>query len=82
MEESERAAQDAVEAARKNSEEAVARAEEINRQSQEVAEESAKKVQEAAELKALRHRVDEYMAMIIALTAVLILWLLQYLGLY
>jgi hypothetical protein len=40
------------------------------------------KVQEKAELKQLRHRVDEYMAMIIALTSVLILWFLQYLGLY
>ncbi len=41
-----------------------------------------KKVQEAAEKKQLRHRVDEYVAMIIALTSVLILWFLQYLGLY
>ena len=40
------------------------------------------KVQEAAEKKQLRHRVDEYVAMLIALTAVLILWFLQYLGLY
>ena len=40
------------------------------------------KVQEAAEKKQLRHRVDEYVAMIIALTSVLILWFLQYLGLY
>jgi hypothetical protein len=45
-------------------------------------DEDLKKVQEKAELKQLRHRVDEYMAMIIALTAVAILWLLQYLGLY
>lgn len=45
-------------------------------------DEDLQKVQEAAEKKQLRHRVDEYMAMIIALTAVLILWLLQYLGLY
>lgn len=41
-----------------------------------------KKVKEVAESKQLRHRVDEYVAMIIALTAVLILWLLQYAGLY
>ena len=40
------------------------------------------KVKEAAEKKQLRHRVDEYVAMIIALTSVLILWFLQYLGLY
>jgi hypothetical protein len=41
-----------------------------------------KKVAEAAEAKQVRHRVDEYVAMIIALTAVFILWLLQYMGLY
>lgn len=41
-----------------------------------------KKVAEAAEAKQTRHRVDEYVAMIIALTAVFILWLLQYMGLY
>jgi len=45
-------------------------------------EDDLKQVQEKAELKQLRHRVDEYMAMIIALTSVLILWFLQYLGLY
>jgi len=41
-----------------------------------------KKVADAAESKQTRHRVDEYVAMIIALGAVLILWLLQYAGLY
>lgn len=41
-----------------------------------------KKVAEAAESKQTRHRVDEYVAMIIALSAVLILWLLQFAGLY
>ena len=45
------------------------------------AEEQAK-VAAVAEKKQLRHRVDEYLAMIIALSAVFILWLLQYLGLY
>jgi hypothetical protein len=40
------------------------------------------KVAAAAEAKQLRHRVDEYVAMAIAISAVLILWLLQYLGLY
>jgi hypothetical protein len=41
-----------------------------------------KKVAATAEAKQLRHRVDEYIAMVIALGAVLILWLLQSLGLY
>lgn len=41
-----------------------------------------KKVTEAAESKQTRHRVDEYVAMIIALSAVFILWLLQFAGLY
>lgn len=40
------------------------------------------KVAEAAESKQTRHRVDEYVAMIIALSAVFILWLLQFAGLY
>jgi hypothetical protein len=41
-----------------------------------------KKVTATAEAKQLRHRVDEYIAMVIAIGAVLILWLLQSLGLY
>ena len=40
------------------------------------------KVLAAAEAKQLRHRLDEYVAMVIGIGAVLILWLLQYLGLY
>ena len=40
------------------------------------------KVLAAAEAKQLRHRLDEYVAMAIGIGAVLILWLLQYLGLY
>ena len=40
------------------------------------------KVAQAAETKQTRHRVDEYVAMIIALGAVFILWLLQSMGLY
>ena len=44
--------------------------------------EDAKKVEAAADQKQRRHRVDEYMAMIIALGAVAILWFLQYLGFY
>ena len=41
-----------------------------------------KKVAATAEAKQRRHRVDEYIAMVIALGAVLILWFLQFLGLY
>ena len=44
--------------------------------------EELKKVEAAADAKQRRHRVDEYMAMIIALGAVAILWFLQYLGFY
>ena len=44
--------------------------------------EDLEKVAAAADAKQRRHRVDEYVAMIIALTAVFILWFLQYLGLY
>ena len=40
------------------------------------------KVIAAAEAKQLRHRVDEYVAMAIGIGAVLILWFLQWLGLY
>jgi hypothetical protein len=47
-----------------------------------LSEEDLAKVAAAAEKKQLRHRVDEYMAMVIALGAVFVLWLLQYLGLY
>jgi hypothetical protein len=41
-----------------------------------------KKVAAAAESKQLRHRLDEYVAMVIAIGAVMILWLFQSLGLY
>ncbi len=41
-----------------------------------------KKVEAAADAKQRRHRADEYMAMIIALGAVAILWFLQYAGFY
>ena len=49
---------------------------------QDQSSEDLKKVEAAAEEKQRRHRVDEYMAMIIALGAVAILWFLQYLGFY
>jgi len=41
-----------------------------------------KKVVATAEAKQRRHRVDEYIAMVIALSAVALLWFLQFLGLY
>jgi hypothetical protein len=44
--------------------------------------EDLKKVEAVADEKQRRHRVDEYMAMIIALGAVAILWFFQYLGFY
>ncbi len=44
--------------------------------------EDLKKVEAAADAKQRRHRADEYMAMIIALGAVALLWFLQYLGFY
>ena len=49
---------------------------------QDQSSEDLKKVEAAAEKKQRRHRVDEYLAMIIALGAVAILWFLQYLGFY
>jgi len=44
--------------------------------------EDSKKVEAVADEKQRRHRADEYMAMIIALGAVALLWFLQYLGFY
>ena len=51
-------------------------------ESQDRSSEDLKKVEAVADEKQRRHRVDEYMAMIIALGAVAILWGLQYLGFY
>jgi hypothetical protein len=48
----------------------------------ELDEAELKKVAATAEEKQRRHRLDEYIAMVIAISAVLILWLLQALGLY
>ncbi len=48
----------------------------------EADDEDQKKVLTAAEAKQRRHRADEYIAMIIAIGAVFILWFLQALGLY
>jgi hypothetical protein len=49
---------------------------------QDQGSEDLKKVEAAADAKQRRHRADEYMAMIIALGAVAILWFLQYAGFY
>ena len=49
---------------------------------QDLNKEDLRRVEEAADEKQRRHRVDEYMAMIIALGAVAVLWFLQYLGFY
>ena len=51
-------------------------------ESQDRSSEDLKKVEAVADEKQRRHRVDEYMAMIIALGAVAVLWGLQYLGFY
>ncbi len=40
------------------------------------------RVREQSEKKGQRHRVDDYVAMILAIGAVFILWLLQFLGVY
>ena len=48
----------------------------------EMSDEDLKKVQAQAEAKQMRHRVDEYIAMVIAISAVFILWFLQVIGLY
>jgi hypothetical protein len=48
----------------------------------DLSDEDLKKVQAQAEAKQMRHRVDEYIAMVIAISAVLILWFLQFVGVY
>jgi len=45
-------------------------------------EEDLKKVESEAIKKAIRHRVDEYIAIILGVGAVLLLWFLQSIGLY
>jgi hypothetical protein len=45
-------------------------------------EEDLKKVEAEALKKALRHRTDEYIAIILGVGAVLLLWLFQEIGLY
>jgi hypothetical protein len=48
----------------------------------EMSAEDERKVLAAAEAKQRRHRADEYIAMVIAITAVFVLWILQAMGLY
>jgi len=48
----------------------------------EMSDEEHKKVLATAEAKQRRHRVDEYIAMVIAISAVFILWFMQFVGLY
>lgn len=45
-------------------------------------EEDLKKVEAESASKSLRHRVDEYIAIVLGLGIVLLLWILQAIGLY
>jgi hypothetical protein len=54
--------------------------EELNKE--KALEEDLKKVEAEALKKSLRHRMDEYIAIVLGLGAVLLLWLLQGMGLY
>ena len=45
-------------------------------------DEDLKKVEAEALKKALRHRVDEYIAIILGVGAVLLIWLLQEMGMF
>jgi hypothetical protein len=48
----------------------------------EAFDEELRKVREQSEKKLQRHRVDDYVAIILAVGAVFILWLLQFAGVY
>jgi hypothetical protein len=52
------------------------------RNQEKALEEDLKKVEADALKKALRHRMDEYIAIALGVGAVLLLWLLQEIGLY
>jgi hypothetical protein len=45
-------------------------------------EEDLKKVEAESAAKSLRHRMDEYIAIVLGLGTVLLLWILQAIGLY
>jgi hypothetical protein len=49
---------------------------------QKALEEDLKKVEREALKKSVRHRLDEYIAIILGVGAVLVLWLLQEAGFY
>jgi len=49
---------------------------------EQVLEEDLKKVERESMAKALRHRLDEYIAIVLGLGTVLLLWFLQAIGLY
>jgi hypothetical protein len=49
---------------------------------EELLEEDLKKVQADALKKAMRHRMDEYLAIVLGVGSVLLLWLLQEIGFY
>jgi hypothetical protein len=49
---------------------------------QKALEEDFRKVEAEALKKATRHRLDEYIAIVLGVGAVLLLWLLQEIGLY
>jgi hypothetical protein len=51
-----------------------------NRESRDVAD--LKKVEAESAAKQLRHRLDEYIAIVLGVGAVLVLWFLQAMGLY
>jgi hypothetical protein len=48
----------------------------------QVFDEELEKVRKQSEKKLQRHRVDDYVAIILAVGAVFILWLLQFAGVY
>jgi len=54
--------------------------EELNKE--KILEEDLKKVERESMAKALRHRLDEYIAIVLGLGTVLLLWFLQAIGLY
>jgi hypothetical protein len=51
-------------------------------ETREVSEAELKKVEASAAAKQLRHRLDEYVAIILGVGAVLVLWFLQIMGVY
>jgi hypothetical protein len=53
-----------------------------NQSNQQALEDDLKKVEAEALKKAARHRTDEYIAMVLGIGAVLLLWFLQEIGLY